>query len=172
MTKQKTARNTRATAAKQRKGMSQAEFGRHVDVSQQRVQQLLASGTITAMTNGKIDPDVARIQYVRAIRRSPGSEEARRVAAARAAHIELQTARERNELILFDDVQTCVAEIISTFSRELAGVAAASTRDLPQRETIQTNLNAAIERCKRRLDGMCQDAAAGRPLGGHGAGDD
>lgn len=146
------------------KGMTQAEFGKHIDVSQPRVAQMIASGTISAMANGKIDPEVARVQYIRAIRRSPASEETRRVAAARARHIEIQNQKQLGKLVDIEGVQACVAEIINAFSAELAAVAAASTRDLALREVIQANLNGAIHRCKERLDRMVADAGAGRPL--------
>lgn len=147
-----------------RKGVSQAEFGRHVDLSQQRVAQMLAAGTISAMPNGAIDREAARILYIRALRRSPGSEEARRVAAARARHIEIQNAKQLGQLIEIEDVQACIAEIINELSIALAGVAAASTRDVELRAVIQANLDSAISRCKTRLGGMVEAAISGRPL--------
>src|SRR4051794_5468027 len=57
MTKKKT---TAKSAAGKGKGMSQAEFGRHVDLSQQRIAQMIASGVIPQLPNGRIDPSAGR----------------------------------------------------------------------------------------------------------------
>ncbi len=69
--------------------------------------------------------------YITAIKADDGMG---RIRAAKAQEIENRVAKERGELILVEDVEFCVAGIINAFCGELAGVAAASTRDLPQRE--------------------------------------
>jgi transcriptional regulator with XRE-family HTH domain len=124
-------RSSTKRAVRDSAGISQAEFGRHIDVSQQRVQQMLAAGTIQAMINGKINPEVARVQYIRSLRRSPGSEEVRRVAAARARHIEIQNEKQLSKLIDNESVLMINGEIITVFCGELHGIPAASARGHP-----------------------------------------
>ncbi len=162
MKKHKTVPRTPRAAKRQSGGMSQAEFGRHIDVSQQRVQQMVASGTITAMANGRIDPDMARVAYIRSIRRSPASEEVRRVAAARARSIEIKNDRELGQLIPIEDVEMVHAEIISALCLEFSAVGAGATRDLDLRDVIDKKNSEAIERCKGRLEAFADNARAGR----------
>jgi hypothetical protein len=157
-------------------GASQATMARYLDLSQQRISQFVAGGTFPILAGSKLDRDACRLAYIRWLRdetrKSSAAEAAKRVQNARAAMIELQTAKERGKLIELEEVEASVAEIISSFCLELSGVAAASTRDVAQREVIQANLNGAIEWCKARLGGLCSDAAAGRPLTQDGGDDD
>jgi hypothetical protein len=94
-----------------------------------------------------------------------------RIRTLKAQELEQRIARERNELIPLEDVNYAVGMIASRFCAELAGVAAASTRDLGLREVIQSNLNAAILRFKASLDAVAEDAKAGR-LGDFDSGGD
>ena len=145
-------------------GMSQSEFGKHTDLSQQRVAQLVASGTISTMANGRIDPEIARIEYIRAIRRSPASEEVRRVAAARAIAIEIQNAKQLRELIPFEDVAEFVSWSLNVLSSELTGVASAATRDRELRTVIDRLISEAVGRCKGRFAAGMSAAQSGKPL--------
>lgn len=151
------------SASRIAKGMSQAEFGKHIDVSQQRVQQMIASGTIEVMSSGRIDADIARLQYIRSIRRSPGSEEARRVAAARAREIEIRNLQKLNQLIEIEDVLAVNAEILGTLSREFAGIPAAATRDLDIRAEIERRITGAIGRAKASFDKAAAALGEGKP---------
>ncbi|WP_156908456.1 hypothetical protein [Bradyrhizobium murdochi] len=126
---------------------------------------------IPVLPSGRIDEFAATPAYVTFIKRTP-DEAMKRVREARAKEIELRVAKERRELISLEDVNYAVGMIASKFCGELAGVAAASTRDLGLREIIQTNLSAAILRFKASLDAVTDDAKAGRPIGDDDAEDE
>jgi hypothetical protein len=85
-----------------------------------------------------------------------------RIRDLRAQELEQRIRREQNETVPVDEINFAVGNIMSAFCGELAGVAAASTRDLGLREVIQTHLSGAINRTKAKLAAMADDAKAGR----------
>lgn len=95
-------------------------------------------------------------------KQSTSDSEQVRLARIRRKEIEQRMARERGELVLIEAVEEAHAEIISILCAELAGVPAASTRDLDLRVAIEGKLNAAIERCRSRLSGAEGDLRACR----------
>ncbi|WP_315759785.1 MULTISPECIES: hypothetical protein [unclassified Bradyrhizobium] len=97
-------------------------------------------------------------------RRAQKSASASRVQDARAAQIEMQTARELRELVKVDDVLTWQGEILSTLCRELSGVPAASTRDLELRTEIQKQVNGALERSRRAFEEAWQLLQSGKSI--------
>jgi hypothetical protein len=141
--------------------LTQGQLGALLGTSQQRISQLLKEGMFSALKNGRIDPFIAIPAYVRAIRKVPDAGMSR-IRDLRAQALEARLAKERNETVPVDEINYVMGTIIHAFCAELHGVAAASTRDLPQREVIQGNINGAIDRCKARLQGVADDAKAGR----------
>jgi transcriptional regulator with XRE-family HTH domain len=161
-TKPKATRTTaKTTKAAKLAGMTQSELARLIGVSQQRISQLAQDGTFQVMANGKIDPLIAVPRYIAAIKADDGMG---RIRAAKAIEVETRNAKELGELISLEDVNYAVGMIVSNFCGELAGVAAASTRDLGLREVIQTNLTGAIMKFKSSLDAMADDTKAGKPI--------
>lgn len=97
-------------------------------------------------------------------RRTSKSASASRAHDARAREIEQRIAREDGRLIQIEDVQAGVTEIMGTLRSELAGVPAASTRDIEARQMIEGQLNAAIARCRASFEKMDGDLRAGREV--------
>jgi hypothetical protein len=81
---------------------------------------------------------------------------------ARAKSIELRNAEAENDLIPIAAVAEAVTEVVAIFRSELAGVPAAVTRDMALRAQVENALDAAIGRCRDRLEGMRDDFAEGR----------
>lgn len=151
-------------------GSSQATVAKHLDMVQQRVAQFVADGTFVTLPNGKLDVDDCRIRYIRWLRdetrKSSASVSASRVQVARAELIELQTAKERGELIPILEVTEFLEETVGVFRSELAGLAAASTRDLAVRQAIDNHLDAAIDRCRAYFDGGKAAVHNRKPISG------
>jgi hypothetical protein len=97
-------------------------------------------------------------------RASTKTASASRVQDARAAQIEMQTAKELRDLIPKDEVCDFLTEATGTFRAELAGVPAASSRDPEVRAEIEKNLDAAIERCRINFAAAEVNARSRRPL--------
>ncbi len=133
-----------------------ADGARLIGKSETHVLSLQKAGLLRKVGRGQYRPeDVARAALSfreNEDRRSSQTEEQKRVYAARAREIELRIAREEGRLIDLEDVQIAIAEIVSAFSAELAGIPAACTRDLELRRTIEKNLNGAIDRCRKRFE--------------------
>lgn len=147
-----------------------ADAARMIAKSETHVLRLVKDGLLQKAGRGQYRPeDIARaaLQFREGEdRRSSQTEEAKRVAVARAKEIELRTAREEGRLVPLEDVQAVVADILGTYRYELTGVAAAATRDLSVRAAIQQNLDDAIDRCRIKFEKADRDLVAGRdPLG-------
>lgn len=151
--KQRPAKAVRKPAAK---GTSDAAVGKHLDLSRQRVPQLVAEGVFKKTKGGKLDLDECRIAYIRFLRaterRVNQSAETNKFRDARAREIDLRIAREEMKLIDIDDVDALVGEIVGGFRSDLSGVPAACTRDLAMRRLIEMQLNGAIDRCRKRFE--------------------
>jgi hypothetical protein len=85
-------------------GKSQLWVAAYLDMSKQRVSQLVTDGTFPSLPNGKLDQNVCRVAYIRWLRdesrKSSTAEAAKRVQNARADRIEMLTRKDRGELIL------------------------------------------------------------------------
>jgi hypothetical protein len=147
------------------KGVSATEVGRHLDMSRQRVGQLQAEGVFPRLDDGRFDLNICRIAYIRWMkdenRRGTKASGASRVSESRARAIEQRIAREDGRLIETDDVFAAVADILGTFRSELAGVPAATTRDLGVRSEIEKHLEGAIGRCRLRFKAIEEGVRAG-----------
>lgn len=147
-------------------GASQAQIAAHLDISQPRVAQFVGEGVFKPLPTRKLDLDACRIGYIRWLRdetrKSSQSAAAARVQDARAKAIELRTAREEGRLVPLESVQAVVADILGTYRYELTGIAAASTRDLSIRASIQQHLDDAIDRCRLKFEKAKTDLIAGR----------
>lgn len=124
-------------------------------ITQQYFNTVVRAGWIKATSKGRYRL-VDVVQGYKAFildegRRTSKSAEASRVQAARAAQIELQTAKERGKLWDADTAEAVFAEAWGMFRSELTGVPAASTRDLSIRAEIAKQINDALDRCDARL---------------------
>lgn len=134
-------------------------------ITEQWVRQLAGKGYIPKPDRGNV-PLIAGVQgYIRFLkdeeRRTSKTASQSAVAEARAREITLRTAREEGRLIDIEDAEAVFAEVLGTFRAELAGVAAASTRDLELRAAIDGRLNDAIARCRARFETAGASARAG-----------
>mgnify|MGYP005821506129 CR=1 FL=1 len=160
--KSRTTRTTKA-ATKRLPALTQGQLGALIGTSQQRVSQLLKEGVISPRPDGRIDPYRAIPAYCRSIRKVPDQGMAR-VREARAAQIELKTAKESGELWDAATAEAVFTEVWGTFRSELSGVPAACTRDLAQRVVIEKNLADALERLRKRLEAAERSLRDGEPL--------
>src|SRR6266536_5706503 len=123
------------------RGVSASDVARHLDVSPQRVGNMVNEGILKRATNGRFDLHRCRIASIRWLRaapqRQPKAPAAARVQEARARQIELRLAQEERELIDIRSVEETIDAIVATFNAELIGVPAASTRDLEVRRHIE-----------------------------------
>ena len=143
--------------------VSIGEICRITGYSPRRIQQFASEGAVPRAANGKY-PLAASIQGIlKALKSSRTvTSEARRILEAKARALELRNAETEHRLIEMETVTEAVAEISGIFRSELAGLAAASTRDLAVRADIEVNLNGALDRCRARFDAACDDMRAGR----------
>lgn len=116
----------------------------------ERIRGLAKEGFIDKPARGVVSRTSAVQGYIKFLkdeeRRTSKSAAASAVQAARAKEIELRIARETGELVLRDDVAAFLADHLSIFRSELAGIPAAMTRDMSMREKFESGLNAAIAR--------------------------
>lgn len=122
----------------------------------QRVNQLERAGWVPKAGRNAYSLVSAVQGYIKFLRdensRTSKSAAQSRVQDARAREIELRIAREENRVVEVEDVEILVAEIVGAFRSELSGVPAGCTRDLELRRTIETKLNGAIDRCRKRFE--------------------
>lgn len=97
-------------------------------------------------------------------RRAQKSAAASRVQDARAAQIEMLTARDLGKLVDVDDVLTWQGEILGTLRTELTGVPAASTREISLRAEIEKQINAAVDRCRKSFEEAWALLRSGKPV--------
>jgi hypothetical protein len=146
-----------------------AEAAQLLMVTPQWVRDLGAKGYIPKAEGGKV-PMVAAVQgYIKWLkdeeRRTSKTAAQSAVQQARAREIELRIARESGKLIDLEDAETTFATILGIYRSELAGVAAASTRDLVLRETIDRALNDAVARARDRFRQHIEALRTGRDIG-------
>jgi hypothetical protein len=97
-------------------------------------------------------------------RRAQKSAAASRVQDARAAQIEMLTARDMGKLVDVDDVLTWQSEILGALRSELTGVPAATTRDLAVRAEIEKQINAAVDRSRTAFEEAWSLLQSGKPV--------
>ncbi len=135
-------------------------------VSDQWIRDLSKKGYIPKPENGVV-PLVATVQgYIRWLkdeeRRTSKTAAASRVQDARAQEIELRLAREKKDLIHFDDSFAAIDLVFGLLRPELSGVPARVTRDLQLRRDIESEIDGALERACDRLEQARANIAAGR----------
>lgn len=113
---------------------TQAEFGRHVGITQQAVADLVARGVIDGQGRGKIDLDKARLSYCAHLRSVAGNRsgdpeadldltaERARKAKEEADKLEMQNAHLRGELLAREDVNAAVVGAFARVRARLIGV--------------------------------------------------
>lgn len=163
--------------------MSTAEFAQHVDLTQRHVQQLIADGTITGSGRGFVAMPVARVEYIRFLRRAQeradngiGQKESGEMAQLRLERQRIALDRERMEfhkdagaLIALADATrpvVLVVEAVRTTLQRVPRKHGNSPEDRARLKKICAEaLNAAISASTRALQTLVQAGT------GHSAGD-
>lgn len=113
---------------------TQAEFGRHVGITQQAVADLVGRGVIQGRGRGKLDLDEARLAYCAHLRSLAGNRsgdpeadldltaERARKAKEEADKLEMQNAQLRGELLARSDVDAAVVGAFARVRARLIGV--------------------------------------------------
>jgi phage terminase Nu1 subunit (DNA packaging protein) len=140
-----------------KRGASASEVARHLDLSAQRVGNMVNDGILKRRSDGSFDLDACRTAYIRWLRAAPQRRQSKAPAAARvqeakARALELRLAKEEGGLIEIGVISETIEDIVGTFDSELIGIAAACSRDLEVRNRIEDSINAAITRCRKRFD--------------------
>ena len=126
---------------------TQAEFGRHVGITQQAVADLVARGVIEGRGRGKLDMDEARLAYCAHLRSVAGNRsgdpdadldltaERARKAKEEADKLEMQNALMRGELLARGDVD---AAVVGAFARVRARMIGVPSKVAPLVVTMDT----------------------------------
>jgi hypothetical protein len=92
------------------------QLGRHLDLSRQRVQQLVDEHVIARLPNGRFDQDDSRVRYLRWLR-EPERRSARTQAdaehvGAKTEMLQLRLMEKRGDLVRQSDVDALIDEIV------------------------------------------------------------
>lgn len=142
-------------------GVSQSAFAKHIDVSQQRVAQLVKEGVLKTLPNGKLDPDQNRVSYIRWLRdetrKSSASVSASKAQEARARQIDLTMAREERELVPLDGAIFAMDEFAAAAVLEFKNIPSRFTRDVQLRRKLKVAIDGALKAVAGKM-GKCSEA--------------
>lgn len=134
---------------------------RLIMLTDDRVLALVKQGYIPRTSRGQytvVGVVQGYIQFLKdSEKRNTKSAAANRVAAARAAEIELRTAERANRLIPTAEALNYVDEIIGSLRAELNGLAARLTRDPALRRKIKMEVDAVLQRTAERCEQRSAD---------------
>ncbi len=134
---------------------------RLIMVTDDRVLALVKQGYIPKTGRGQYTIVGVVQGYIRFLKdgekRSAKSAAANRVAAARAAEIELRTAERAHRLIATDEAIDFVDEIVGSLKAELSGLAARLTRDVALRRKIKAEVDGVLQRAADRCEQRSSD---------------
>jgi hypothetical protein len=120
-------------------------LARHLDLSHQRIGQLVDEKVIGRLPDGRYDQDECRVRYLTFLReqgrRAHQSEEARRLFDAKARAVEITNLRKEGELAPVQEAMAFVQECLGAFRSDVTGLAANVTRDVAVRRRIEDRLN-------------------------------
>jgi len=155
---------------------TQTEVGRHLDLTQAAVSQLVAAGVLPAADRrGGLDLDACRTAYVRHLRGTaagrdssrPGSLEAERarLTAAQAEAAERRNARERGDLGSVSEISAAVCGVMTLVVDRLTLVGArVAGGDAKLRKRIEAEVDHALEHLSQtRVVDVLAQAGGGIP---------
>jgi hypothetical protein len=121
------------------------QLGMHLDLSRQRVQQLVDEHVIARLPNGRFDQDDSRVRYLRWLR-APKRRSARTQAdaehvRAKTEMLQLRLMEKRGDLVRQSDVDALIDEIV--------GVTLTAMSSMPARCAPRGDL--AVRRCIERV---------------------
>lgn len=125
-------------------------LGAHLDLTRQRVTQLVNENIISRRADGRFDLNQSRVSYIRWLRgterRSVRAEADVQYRKLRARGVELRIAELEGRLIEITDMEEVVDEFAGIIRSELAGLPARVTRDLILRRTIEQAIDDILYR--------------------------
>ena len=102
--------------------------GRHLDLSYQRVLQLVEEGALQQLPNGRFNLDDCRLRYIRWLRdperRSAKSKADQEFTQAKADLIKIRIAEKQRDLILYSEAEETGEKMIGIVLTKLSGLAA------------------------------------------------
>jgi phage terminase Nu1 subunit (DNA packaging protein) len=139
-----------------KRGVSASEVARHLDVSPQRVGNMVNDGILKRASSGRFDLDACRIAYIRWLRAAPKrnsqSANSSRALELKIQALEMKLAREEGQLIALSEVEETVEDILGVYRSEMTGVPSSCTRDIQLRQMIEEKMNDAFDRCRKRFE--------------------
>lgn len=140
--------------------------GRLLMIGPERIRQLSKAGYIVIPKRG-FTTIVSAVQgYIRFLkddaRKDTKTAAASRASDARAAEIELRMAERRRELIPQEDAVMAMDLLVGEVNRQLSGLPARVTRDVPLRRKIEAEVNETKGRIAKALESGKFLAATGR----------
>ena len=120
------------------------QLGKHLDLSRQRVQQLVDEHVIARLSDGRFDQDDARLRYLRWLREDPERRSARTQAdtehvKAKTEMLQLRLMEKRRALVRQTDVDALIDEIMGVTLTAMSSMPArcAPRGDLATRRCIE-----------------------------------
>lgn len=127
-------------------------LGAAVGVSPEYLRKLARAGRFKAVSRGRFKSiDVFRGMRAALLdhsKKSRTSDEARALAAARRREIEIRTAAMEGDLLSMESLLEVIGDVVGSFRSRLAGVPAAVTRDPAMRARIESEIEAALDKCR------------------------
>ena len=134
-------------------------------ITSQWVRDLAKKGYVPRPAGGRVALIGAVQGYIRWLkdeeRRTSKTATASAVQEERAREIRLRNAEKEGQLVAIESVDAVFADVLGVFRSELAGVAAAATRDLTLRGQIDDRINDALDRARGRFEASRDALRAG-----------
>ncbi|ESW91716.1 hypothetical protein X773_01165 [Mesorhizobium sp. LSJC285A00] len=136
-------------------------------ISKQAIARLARTGVLSKASRGLFPLGESVRSYLdfkvagEAARRGTGSSD--RVRDARATEIELRIAREERKLITMDECNGCLDQVVGGFITMLSVLPAQITKDIRERQRIETIIDAGRQRLSDKFDEMSNNLRAGLP---------
>jgi hypothetical protein len=147
-------------------GVLTTQLARHLDLSRQRIQQLVDEKVIPQLPSGRFDMDTCRVTYLRWLRaperRATRSQVDADFTAAKAELIRLRVAEKKRELIPLEYARSVEDKAIGVVLTAMAGMAArCAGNDLQLRRKIDQ----VVYETRVQLAGILNELAdqAGEP---------
>jgi hypothetical protein len=146
------------------KPVSASAISRQLDLSRQRIAQLVDEGVIERRPDDRFDQDAARVAYLRWLRSEDrrGKKNAAdgRLRDARAREVELRIAEREHRLIDMAEHEAVLTEVLGIVVAAMDGMPARITRDLRLRAVIEAEINDTLNRAAARATKRGAELAA------------
>lgn len=154
-----------------RSGVSGPTLAKHLDLSRQRVPQLVDEGVIKANDDGSFDLDACRLAYIRWLRgedrRATKSAADSRLRDMKAEEVQLRMDEKRGVLLAAGQAEAVkvIDEFFGGLKADLLAIPARVTTDIATRRKIEDGLNQAFgAAAKRAIDAADRVETAGATI--------